>query len=57
MFKQGDKVKVKNYHPDFNGLLATVDSVDGYYVRVFLDSQPDNGKYPLDLLNTEVEYV
>lgn len=57
MFKKGDRVKVKNYAKKFNGKLATVDRVNGFYVYVFLDCQPNNKCYPLELYETEVTHV
>lgn len=57
MFEKGDRVRVKNFTDKFNGELGIVDSVDGYYVNVFLDCQPDNKDYPLELLQTEVSHV
>ena len=57
MVKKGDRVRIKNFAKKFNGGLATVDSVDGYYVNVFPDSQPENKTYPLELLDNEVELV
>ena len=55
--KAGDRVRIKNFAKKFNGGLGTVDSVDGYYVNVFPDSQPENKTYPLELLDNEVELV
>ncbi len=55
--KAGDRVRIKNYAEKFNGEIGTVDSVDGAYVHVFIDSQPDNTEYPFELYETEVELI
>ena len=51
----GDRVRIKNFAKKFDGELGTVDRRDGYYVYVFLDCQPENKKYPLELYDNEVE--
>lgn len=53
--KAGDRVRIKNYAEKFNGEIGTVDSRDGAYVYVFIDSQPDNTEYPFELYECEVE--
>jgi len=57
MFKKGDRIRVKNFTPKFNGELGTVNKIDGFYVWVFLDCQPANKDYPLELLINEVQDV
>jgi hypothetical protein len=57
VIENGTRVRVKNYAPRYNGELGTVDYVDGYYVYVFLDCQPDNTEYPFELYQHEIEIV
>ena len=57
MIKKGDKVKVVHYSREFNGEFGVVARIDGFYVYVFLDCQPDNDRYPVELLAHEVELV
>ena len=53
----GDRVRIKRHSEKFNGELGTVDSRDGYYVYVFLDCQPDNKEYPLEVYDNELDLV
>ena len=55
--KKGSRVRIKNYAANYNGRLATVTRIDGAYVYVYLDCQPKNKKYPLELLVNEVEKI
>lgn len=57
LVKAGDRVRIKNYAEKWNGEIGTVDSRDGAYVYVFIDSQPDNTEYPFELYENEVEHV
>ena len=57
MIQEGSRVRIQNYSKKFNGELATVDHIDGGYVYVFLDCQPENKKYPLELYHHEVENI
>lgn len=55
--KKGDTVRIKNYSEALNGELGTIDYIDGGYIGVFPDCQPDNTKYPVELYFHEVEIV
>ena len=57
MVKKGDRVRIKNFAEKFNGELGTVDSRDGYYVYVFLDCQPNNKEYPLEVYDNELDII
>ena len=57
MVEAGDRVSIKNYSKKLNGELGTVDHRDGAYMYVFLDCQPDNTKYPIELYDNEVEQL
>lgn len=57
MVKAGDRVRIKCYAEKWNGEIGTVDYRDGAYVYVFIDSQPDNKKYPFELYDHEVELI
>ncbi len=55
MIRAGNRVRIKNYSKELNGEKGTVSSRDGYYVYVYLDCQPHNTKYPLELYDHELE--
>ena len=52
--QSGDRVRIQFYSEQLNGTLGTVDRVDGQYVYVFPDIQPNNNKYPIELYPREV---
>ena len=51
--KIGDRVRIKGYHPDYNGMTARVINVDGSYILV----RPSWKRYEVDLLDCEVEVI
>ena len=55
--KEGDRVRIKNYSPDLDGEEGVVHQINGEYVMVFPDCQPDNSKYPIELYSCEVEKI
>jgi NTP pyrophosphatase (non-canonical NTP hydrolase) len=54
--REGDRVIIKNFHPDFNGklgIICFVHSADSVDVMV----EGRKGKYPVGLLSCEIEVI
>jgi hypothetical protein len=56
-FREGDRVRITKYSKTLNGELGTVSFINGFYIYVYPDCQPDNTRYPIELYSSELEMV